>query len=258
MQNAPGIDMTGDTNKPTGRPTLDEPPLFESRKPSATPYLLGGGLFLFAALAGGLAFFFGGPEAVTSTPKPKPSPTITSFANNTATPTRSSSRTPAPTATAEPVVTKVAAAGERKATFDTIPSGANVYLGSKLLGRTPLPSVLVPAGEELTIRYAKQGYRDLKETYPAGSDTLKASERLEAVAVSTPAPAMGKISVQSTPWGEVSIDGVKVKNTPLLGHPVKVGTRKVSVFCPSLKKTETRIVVVRANEELDPILFHFE
>ena len=271
---APPIgEITGDTRKPSNlnlnRPTTDlEPPLFEDRRPSSSrPYLIGVGLFLFAALLGGLAiaaasFLGGGTEAVTSTPKP--SPTITSFANNTATPTRTSTRTPTPaptaTATAEPTAapTKVAVVSERKATFDTIPSGANVFLGTKLLGRTPLSSATVPAGEDVTIRYAKQGYRDLKETYPSGSDTLKASERLEVVAVNTPVPATGKISVQSTPWGEVSIDGVKIKNTPLLGHAVKVGTRKVSVFCPSLKKTETRIVVVRANEELDPLIFNFE
>lgn len=75
----------------------------------------------------------------------------------------------------------------------------------------------------------------------------------------TPVPAvgMGTISVQSTPWGEVSIDGKKVKNTPLLNHPIRAGTHTVTVHCPTLKKSETRTIVVRANEDLPPLIFTF-
>jgi hypothetical protein len=244
-----------------------DPPLFAEQKRSRNaflPLVAGAVLFLVAAGIGGVVIFLSGIFDERPVAEATPRPTITPLANGsggtrtpaaktpTATPAATSSPDPAPSGT------RVAAVTERKASFDSIPSGANVYLGSKLLGKTPLPSVMVPANEELAIKYTKPGYRDLKQDYAAGTDTLKASERLEAIPVSTPPPAMGKISVQSTPWGEVSIDGVKIKNTPLLGHPVKVGTRKVTVYCPTLKKTDSRTVVVRANEELPPLIFNFD
>ncbi len=73
-----------------------------------------------------------------------------------------------------------------------------------------------------------------------------------------PVEAFGTISVNASPWGVVHVDGVKVKNTPLLSHRLKAGRHTIVVSNPELKRSETRVIEVRANVDEEPILVRFE
>jgi tRNA A-37 threonylcarbamoyl transferase component Bud32 len=65
-----------------------------------------------------------------------------------------------------------------------------------------------------------------------------------------PAPVLtGTLSVNSEPWAVVFVDGVRLRSTPLLGHPLAVGLHVVRLEHPPRQLSATRSVVIRAGEE---------
>jgi len=121
---------------------------------------------------------------------------------------------------------------------DSEPSGANVYLNDKLLGKTPLRVTngaskaagrpvytvgvdLVPG--EHTLRVAKgEGYNDW-----VGKAELRDGE--EAALMASLVPWMGVLDVRSAPRAEVLLNGTAYGVSPLVIKDLRVGEYEVSL-----------------------------
>ena len=92
--------------------------------------------------------------------------------------------------------------------FDSVPSGAEVWLGDIKAGTTPYQNLQLSSGQNLNITLKAQDYRDLQValTLQPGSNTPKAFQLV---------PAFGSLSITSEPSGaDVYISGELVGQTP--------------------------------------------
>ena len=92
--------------------------------------------------------------------------------------------------------------------FDSVPSGAEVWLGDIKAGTTPYQNLQLSSGQNLNITLKAQDYRDLQValTLQPGSNTPKPFELT---------PAFGSLSITSEPSGaDVYISGELVGQTP--------------------------------------------
>ena len=92
--------------------------------------------------------------------------------------------------------------------FDSVPSGAEVWLGDIKAGTTPYQNLQLSSGQNLNITLRAQDYRDLQValTLQPGSNTPKAFELV---------PAFGSLSITSEPSGaDVYLSGELVGQTP--------------------------------------------
>ena len=92
--------------------------------------------------------------------------------------------------------------------LESIPSGAEVWLGDIKAGTTPYQNLQLSSGQNLNITLKAQEYRDLQValTLQPGSNTPKAFELV---------PAFGSLSITSEPSGaDVYLSGELVGQTP--------------------------------------------
>ena len=92
--------------------------------------------------------------------------------------------------------------------FDSVPSGAEVWLGDIKAGTTPYQNLQLSSGQNLNITLKAQDYRDLQValTLQPGSNTPKPFQLV---------PAFGSLSITSEPSGaDVYISGELVGQTP--------------------------------------------
>ena len=92
--------------------------------------------------------------------------------------------------------------------FDSVPSGAEVWLGDIKAGTTPYQNLQLKPGQKLNLTLKAQDYRDLQVelTLQPGSNTPKAFELV---------PAFGGLSITSEPSGaDVYLSGELVGQTP--------------------------------------------
>ena len=92
--------------------------------------------------------------------------------------------------------------------FDSVPSGAEVWLGDIKAGTTPYQNLQLSSGQNLNITLKAQDYRDLQValTLQPGSNTPKPFELT---------PAFGALSITSEPSGaDVYLSGELVGQTP--------------------------------------------
>ena len=92
--------------------------------------------------------------------------------------------------------------------FDSVPSGAEVWLGDIKAGTTPYQNLQLSSGQNLNITLKAQDYRDLQValTLQPGSNTPKPFQLI---------PAFGSLSITSEPSGaDVYISGELVGQTP--------------------------------------------
>ena len=92
--------------------------------------------------------------------------------------------------------------------FDSVPSGAEVWLGDIKAGTTPYQNLQLSSGQNLNITLKAQDYRDLQValTLQPGSNTPKPFELV---------PAFGSLSITSEPSGaDVYLSGELVGQTP--------------------------------------------
>ena len=92
--------------------------------------------------------------------------------------------------------------------FDSVPSGAEVWLGDIKAGITPYQHLQLKPGQKLSITLKAQDYRDLpvQLTLQPGSNTPKAFQLV---------PAFGSLSITSEPSGaDVYLSGELVGQTP--------------------------------------------
>ena len=92
--------------------------------------------------------------------------------------------------------------------FDSVPSGAEVWLGDIKAGTTPYQNLQLKPGQKLNLTLKAQDYRDLQValTLQPGSNTPKAFQLV---------PAFGGLSITSEPSGaDVYLSGELVGQTP--------------------------------------------
>ena len=154
---APTIALTRPSRK-TADPTLDA----DASRPRLLLLAVGALLILFLLLtAATVALVVSNdlanpaPGAATAPPTPPADTRITTAAPtpepNPPKPTQPTSEPPATPATPAPPAKVVL-------TFESAPTGADLYLAGKSIGRTPLRWEVDPANKDLKVRFSKPGY----------------------------------------------------------------------------------------------------
>jgi hypothetical protein len=125
--------------------------------------------------------------------------------------------------------------------FTSTPSGAEVLVNGRSIGRTPTTWSGAGPGKAYQVEYRKNGYASKAVTVrvPAGGGTVPANAALSAEKVE---PGELFVNVKGG-WGEVWIDGRRVDTTPLK-HQLAPGTYKVKVVNADAGLDETRTVTV--------------
>ncbi len=125
--------------------------------------------------------------------------------------------------------------------FQSSPSGAEVLVDGRSIGRTPTTWTGARAGGSYRVQYRKAGYRatSAKVEVPATGGTLPVRRSLKAEKVD---PGEIFVNVKGG-WGEVWIDGSRVDTTPLK-HQLPAGTYTVKVVNKEAGLEETRQVTV--------------
>ncbi len=166
---------------------------------------------------------------VAPTPRPTPTPT------------------PAPQVTPTPVPdpTPAPAASTATVRFTSKPDGADVLVGGRMVGTTPVESE-GPAEEKKVIEFRFEVYDParLTITTPGAGARTMVEKTLQACARAT-----GLLSVNvSSGWTEIWVDGKKVKTSPLFNHALPEGTHEVTAKNDALGMNETRKVTIKAGE----------
>jgi hypothetical protein len=130
-------------------------------------------------------------------------------------------------ATAQLVVPLTAPEGMPLSGWITVSSPLELQLfeGDRLLGSSLSDRIMVAAGRhDLDLVNEAYGYRATR------------SVQVSAGKVATIAAEMpdGTIALNATPWAEVSINGVKIGDTPIGNHPLPIGTHEIVFRHPEL------------------------
>jgi len=125
--------------------------------------------------------------------------------------------------------------------FTSAPSGAEVLVDGRSVGRTPTTWSGAKAGRSYKVQYRKSGYASANSRVkvPKDGGTIPAKGSLKAEKVD---PGELFVNVKGG-WGEVWIDGRRVDTTPLK-HQLPAGTYKVKVVNKDAGFEETRSVTI--------------
>jgi serine/threonine-protein kinase len=123
------------------------------------------------------------------------------------------------------------------------PPGADVTLGDRPLGPTPLDVTLaVDTGARLKLR--KRDYQPLERAVePAANGTATIDARLQ------PLPR-GELTLGALPWAHVTIDGDKRADTPLSKVALTAGAHQVRLNCPPTGRELKFTVQIEAGKEI--------
>ncbi|MFH1811904.1 MAG: serine/threonine-protein kinase [Pseudomonadota bacterium] len=145
------------------------------------------------------------------------------------------------------------------------PEGASVWLDDAMLGRTPLDIRTLPPDVTHGLVVRKKGFVDAALQVRLGAGEQR-SQKVELrrelssrgprrpVAPSTgPAPTGvaardGSLTIKTTPWTEVEIDGVPRGTTPLFKLPLAAGEHSVRLVNRGKEVTHVQTVRIRAGE----------
>lgn len=156
-------------------------------------------------------------------------------------------------------------------TIETKPSGAMISVNGKDVGKSPVELDDVKFDEDLTIVVSGlEGYEEAKRTITPTRDSepeieieLKEKEVVVAAAPvqrptttgSKPKPPVssepGTLTVETTPWSIVSIDGTRVgSNANVKKRPLKPGSHTIELVCPSRNnKTVKKKVTIKSGAD---------
>jgi len=146
-----------------------------------------------------------------------------------------STPTEAPTAPTE------APAADASISFSSTPSGAEVFVNGRSIGRTPTTWSGASASQTYKVQYKKAGYRSKtsRVQVPTAGGTVPATASLSAEKID---PGEVFVNVKGG-WGEVWIDGRRIDTTPLK-HQLPAGTYQVKVINQDAGFEESRTVTI--------------
>ena len=140
------------------------------------------------------------------------------------------------------------------------PPGAQVMVDGKPRGGSPLTLEALPAGK-VRVQITLQGHRpyDQQVALEPGATLILQPELTPLTPLPVPgkkkkvrrrtAPAgHGTLSVNTDPWSVVQVDGVKVGNTPLVGHRLAAGKHTVRMVNPGTKLSKQQVVIIKKDK----------
>lgn len=147
------------------------------------------------------------------------------------------------------------------------PSGATVYLNGKTVGETPLflddtspgtvalklrkrryvtetHEVEIQAGTTKTVHYA------LDRARSSGSSSPPPAPKPTPVAKAPAAPKYGYVTLNSSPWAKITIDGKPFGSTPIFKKKVSAGRHKVRLVNEEMGVNVSRTITVEGGRVL--------
>lgn len=133
------------------------------------------------------------------------------------------------------------------------PAGGAVRVAGLGRGTTPLSIKGLPAGVALRVQIDLPGHApyDQQVTLEPGAE-LTLQPRLTPARSGRPKirpRRHGALSVNSEPWSVVYVDGVKVRNTPLVRHRLRAGRHHVRLVNAGRKLSAVRTVKIKPDKE---------
>ena len=123
---------------------------------------------------------------------------------------------------------------------NSTPRGADVFLGKKRLGKTPITNRLVDAYEgRVRVTLRKKGFRSVSESITlAASTETRVNKRLE------PDGEKGLVDIFSEPWANVYLAGKKIGVAPARGLSLPAGTHRLTLVNPVQNRRTTLTVKI--------------
>ncbi|HZS40756.1 MAG TPA: serine/threonine-protein kinase [Polyangia bacterium] len=111
----------------------------------------------------------------------------------------------------------------------TVPAGAEVRWGERVLGASPLEVDVPVAAAALKLR--ARGFAPFERAVDAAAftgtpPTFSVSEKLRAL-------GKGTLTLGAIPWAHVTVDGEKKRDTPIVGLSLPAGAHQVWLQCPA-------------------------
>ncbi len=132
------------------------------------------------------------------------------------------------------------------ASFSSTPSGAEVFVEGRLVGKTPVDWEGGEAGSRYAVEYRLPGHETMR--FNAALPKAGGREPYERT-LAERVKAEGKLSVNvSGSWAEVFVDGKKIGDTPIFGYSLPAGSYSVRARNESIGLDQTRQVTVKAGE----------
>ena len=131
--------------------------------------------------------------------------------------------------------------------FSSSPSGAEVFVDGKLVGKTPVSWDDGAAGSRYGVEYRLSGFDSVKFTasLPDGGGNVAFDRNLTEKAV-----GKGKvnINVSQNQWGDIYVDGKKIGTTPKFGLELPAGRYSVRVLNKDAGLDQTEMLTITAGQ----------
>ena len=144
--------------------------------------------------------------------------------------------------------------------LESDPPGASVWVGGRLVGETPLELDMLAPGMDHDLQISKRGYEDeaLKVKLAVG-ERLERKVRLTKRAKKTvrvrptdpePTPVVvadqiGYLTLKTTPWAKVSIDGEPYGSTPIWKEKLAPGKHRVRLVNEQEGVDVTKVITIK-------------
>ncbi len=138
-------------------------------------------------------------------------------------------------------------------TVTSSPAGARVFVEGVEKGETPLDSLAVRSGP-LRVRVAHKGYEPQERQVEVEAGAERRVElTLERKKPAPKAPASVRrrtaiLSVNTTPWSNVTLDGRAIGNTPVLGRELSPGRHVLVMTNPVRNLTKKVVFTVKPGQ----------
>lgn len=146
----------------------------------------------------------------------------------------------------DPPPTEDPVASPPTAKFRSTPSGAQVYVNGRLVGRTPVDWDGGSPGGSAKVEYRLDGHSptSFSAKIPAAGESKSYPRTLKQRSA-----VPGKVSVNvKSGWANVFIDGKQVDTTPLFNHALSPGKHTIRVVNEATGVDETRSVTITSGE----------
>jgi len=137
---------------------------------------------------------------------------------------------------------------------------AKVYLDETIIGPTPLDAYTVSAGKHRVRLECTEcpGTSTIEFTIDvlSGQD-LRQRHNFQLPDANEPAPptpqAPGYLHINSMPWAKISVDGVYLRDTPLVGYEVAPGEHRIVLERPGYGQQIEFFVQVRPGQTVKQV-----
>jgi hypothetical protein len=121
------------------------------------------------------------------------------------------------------------------------PPGADVIIGDRVVGTTPLDTRL-PLAAGTRVKLRKRDFAAVERAVVISDGTASIDARLQPI-------ARGELTLGALPWAHVTIDGEKRPDTPLSKVPLAVGPHQIRLSCPPTGRELKFTVQIEAGKE---------